>query len=450
MTPQSTHNYRPTHTPDHLFVSYAAEDWPLAQWLTLRLTAAGYRVWCDRFEMLGGESFPEHIDTAIKTQTFRMLALLSQYSMYKPNCVGERQTALNIERATNTEFLIPLNVDGFSSTDLAWNISYKNYIPFQAWADGLAQLLKKLRSISAPRPIESGGRLFAVQAARPKRVVIPKSEELVTNLLPVTTLPSQLTFVSTPAVECGTPSLDHHVAAFRLTDDLSVGFSPHASPPPGDSPMGGSFPIEGTASVLGVPTEHILPFLVGRTIRDAFRARGLTLSPDRRYLHFPLGLLPDEKVHFINLRGKTSWLLVAGERTFQRRPYRYHLAVDPTVRTDICPSTFTVVLRPRVFLADAAGHPLSPPAAVARRKALTRGWFNAQWRNRVLALASHIASSGAISVGPPGHALVLPACPITLTAPFSINEQRLRALRAVIEVADDDIDDVLYDDVDTL
>src|SRR5438093_12082818 len=43
---------------DHLFISYATEDWPLAEWLTRRLTAEGYRVWCDRFKLLGGESYP--------------------------------------------------------------------------------------------------------------------------------------------------------------------------------------------------------------------------------------------------------------------------------------------------------------------------------------------------------------------------------------------------------
>ena len=51
-------------TADHIFIGYAWEDRVVADWLTLRLTAAGYRVWCDRFKMLGGERFPEHIDDA--------------------------------------------------------------------------------------------------------------------------------------------------------------------------------------------------------------------------------------------------------------------------------------------------------------------------------------------------------------------------------------------------
>src|SRR3989442_1007328 len=57
---------------DHLFISYATEDAALAEWLTLKLTAGGYRVWCDRVKLLGGESYPRNIDAAIEKRTFRM------------------------------------------------------------------------------------------------------------------------------------------------------------------------------------------------------------------------------------------------------------------------------------------------------------------------------------------------------------------------------------------
>ena len=55
---------------DHLFISYASENGILAEWLTLRLTAEGYKVWCDRTKLLGGESYPLDIDKAIKESTF--------------------------------------------------------------------------------------------------------------------------------------------------------------------------------------------------------------------------------------------------------------------------------------------------------------------------------------------------------------------------------------------
>ena len=79
---------------EHLLINYATEDWALAEWLTRKLTAEGYRVWCDRFMLLGGESYPREIDEAIKSRTFRMLSLLSRASLTKPNPLKERTLAL--------------------------------------------------------------------------------------------------------------------------------------------------------------------------------------------------------------------------------------------------------------------------------------------------------------------------------------------------------------------
>src|SRR5438552_10739674 len=70
---------------EHLLVNYATEDWALAEWLTRKLTAEGYRVWCDRFELLGGEPYPADIDDAITRRTFRLVALMSRSSVNKPN-----------------------------------------------------------------------------------------------------------------------------------------------------------------------------------------------------------------------------------------------------------------------------------------------------------------------------------------------------------------------------
>jgi hypothetical protein len=129
---------------DHLFISYAGEDADLAEWLTLKLTSEGYSVWCDMIKLLGGESYPRNIDEAIKNRTFRFIALLSRASLSKPNPLKERTLALNIARSRKEDFLIPLNVDGLSPTDLDWMTSDLTFIPFyKSWAAGLDQLLKK-------------------------------------------------------------------------------------------------------------------------------------------------------------------------------------------------------------------------------------------------------------------------------------------------------------------
>jgi hypothetical protein len=41
---------------DHLFVSYAGEDGLFVDWICRKLVSEGYKVWCDRLKLLGGES----------------------------------------------------------------------------------------------------------------------------------------------------------------------------------------------------------------------------------------------------------------------------------------------------------------------------------------------------------------------------------------------------------
>ena len=111
--------------------------------------------------MLGGECWPEDIDVAIKTQTFRMLHL-SKHSLHKDMPSKERQLGFTLSKERKEDFLIPLNVDGIRPSELPWQMSDINFIGFQNWGDGLRQLLKKLASIDAPKPLaEEGGRVAA-------------------------------------------------------------------------------------------------------------------------------------------------------------------------------------------------------------------------------------------------------------------------------------------------
>ena len=97
---------------DHIFISFAPEDDALADWLTRKLTAEGYLVWCERFNLLGGETYPDDIDDAIRHRTFRVVALYSQASLGNPEVTRQRALALSIGSERSNDFLIPINVDG--------------------------------------------------------------------------------------------------------------------------------------------------------------------------------------------------------------------------------------------------------------------------------------------------------------------------------------------------
>jgi hypothetical protein len=174
---------------DHLFISYAGEDWCFVEWLALRLAAEGYKVWCDRIKLLGGESYPRDIDAAIKNRTFRFLAILSRNSIQKANPVKERTLALNLARERQENFVIPINLDGLSASELDWMVSDLTYIPFNlSWAQGLAQLLKQLVKSNTPMSFPNG-RSAAANWFNSNNLLVRRKERLWSNVAEIVEYP---------------------------------------------------------------------------------------------------------------------------------------------------------------------------------------------------------------------------------------------------------------------
>jgi hypothetical protein len=147
---------------NHLFISYSPEDSIFAGWLTQKLTSEGYQVWCEQFKLLGGESYPDDVDEAIKSDAFRVLALYSQASLANLEVMRQRALALSISKERDNDFLIPLKLDGFAIQELDRTSSSLKFITFEVnWAIGLKQLLAKLKSIDCPKPVYNGKTIAA-------------------------------------------------------------------------------------------------------------------------------------------------------------------------------------------------------------------------------------------------------------------------------------------------
>lgn len=147
---------------DHLFVSHAPPDWALAEWLTLRLTAEGYRVWSSRFSTLGGQRYPRDVAAAIRERVFRVLALLSRASLSTPAADDARELALAVARERRNDFLIALTADDPGSMALDPVIRRFPRVPFHdRWETGFAALLAMLRTLDTPRPLVDGPEVAA-------------------------------------------------------------------------------------------------------------------------------------------------------------------------------------------------------------------------------------------------------------------------------------------------
>lgn len=179
-----------------LFISYAYEDEALAKWLARKLALYGYGVWIDQIKILGGESWVEEVDVAIKERSFRVLAILSKHSIDKPNPRKERTLALQLSKQRGLkDFLITLNQDG---VDADWTLSDISWISFrESWADGLRRLLKKLESIGAPKIHQGNPAIAKATLDRGTEFVIQKPEELITNWMPFAPLPEKIKIFDT-------------------------------------------------------------------------------------------------------------------------------------------------------------------------------------------------------------------------------------------------------------
>ncbi len=426
----------PGMTRDHLFINYATEDWPLAEWLTRRLTAEGYRVWCDRFKLLGGESYPKDIDKAISEGTFRLLALLSRFSKTKDNPLKERTKALNVGKALGIpDFLIPLNVDGLAAADLDWMTSDLTFIPFhRGWALALGQLLEKLKGIDAPKPLQAG-RTFAIETFLPRDIISVSPEPVFTNCLVFTSIPAEiLRFAVDPPLvwEERRPIAIDWPHYFVSPREVLAFQHPPSSVLQRRASVGARIPWSEVPKISGIVPDDVVSSLLLKVVRHRATVRGLHQSFEQRRLfyYFPSGLCESDKVFFPVPDGGKTWITVTGERGFWRRgvsqKYRYHLGLSFRVRRDVLPG-YILQITPVLRITDPGGQPLPSRTVASRRKRLARDWWNHEWLNRHLAVVSFLAGGEdpMILGGENQDPLQLSARLVRLDAPFGINEAAL-------------------------
>ena len=418
---------------EHLFISYATEDVAMAEWLTLKLTAYGYKVWCDRFELLGGERFPRDIDRAIKEKAFRLLALLSKPSLEKENPTKERTLALNVGKERGIDFLIPLMIEPLKATDLNWMVSDITYIPFdQSWAVGLKQLVEKLERINTPRLLTEGSTI-ASTSILPEKVLEDKDETIHSNVLRIQRIPAIIKRFEIRRQP--TPADEDHMAeswpCYRVDESTYLAF---LSPPMalfsrlGMRAAGGAV-WDSVLEIDNVPSSNIVSNLLKKSIEVVCQRKGLKRNRETGLLYFPIALLTRNKLNFVNVYGKRTYVLAAGQRTKSGSKYRYHLAPVVHVRRDLI-DNHSLLLRIRLFITDGHGNVMSPLSALSRRKHLCKNWWNEEWLNREFAIVQHLADGNdSISLGTGDEEVRFSSKFEALDVSFGINEFALARKR---------------------
>lgn len=422
-------------TRDHIFISYATEDFELARWLTAQLTTCGYRVWCDQVTLLGGESFPTEIDKAISERTFRLIALMSAASLDKPNPKKERTLALALARERNEEFLIPLNVDGLAPSQLGWMMSDITFIPFaDSWATGLSGLLKKLERIDAPQPLSNGPRV-AASAYLYEDVVKLEPDKIITNCFEFADVPETL-FVFRPSRQASWESVhrwSEKWPCYYLSERQVVAFGPPVEPPEAGLQLRKQSGVlwKEAHFVSGVRTSDILTYLLRKSLYLRCLKIGMVWDSRGEGVAFPSGILEENTIRYIGSTGRKTRVKVRGDRTSKRLnkdplEWRYSIGIAFFVRRHF-EAPFTAIMRVRTFILDRQDRPLDDRIAQSKRKSLTRYWYNRRWHDLQLAFISEISRHSAelkVAVGK-DVTVCLRTSPIVGEVPLSIDEEAL-------------------------
>lgn len=183
-----------------IFISHAnPDDNDQARWLGLQLMTLGYEVWCDVFNLKGGEKFWTEIENEIRNNTCKFLYILTRNSNQKDGCLNELSVAEAVEKQLDDKrFIIALHFDSSLNHDEV-NINLKRKIDLNFktdWQQGLKDLLKifneepkaKIRETPDFAFIQNYWATTYLQDRKP----IEKEESYTSNWFPFISFPENL------------------------------------------------------------------------------------------------------------------------------------------------------------------------------------------------------------------------------------------------------------------
>lgn len=419
---------------DHLFISAGPEDRAIADWLTRKLTAEGYLVWYERFQLLGGETYPDDVNNAIKNRTFRFIALYSNASITNLEVMRQRNLALSIGEARENDFLIPINVDGVAINQLDRVTRALKFISFENnWATGLRQLLEKLESIACPQLL-SHGKSVAARTFMEKDVLIDKEDWLFSNCLQIESFPGTiLLFKMEKEIPYERLQELRFEWAYRKAGNLFLSFHP-PSQPILDEFSGaqiGKLPWSKMEKVEGIDSENLVSELLRKSLIVRCHQKGLNYCPVSNLHYFPHGLVEGNRLRYRLPDGTRTFVNAAGRRKYWRpsgsEEYRYSLAPSFYVVRDLF-DDFVILIQIRIRLSNTEGDALPSNKVNSRRKHLCKDWWNHDWLKRILAVSQFLGEdNNKIIIGSKDH-IIVNAIPFNVKAPTSIDETALDRL----------------------
>jgi hypothetical protein len=448
-----------------LFISHATpQDNLFAEWLATQLAIAGYEVWCDLIQLLGGEAWWTDIDQAIDSAAFRVLFVSTLEANRKPGTLRELKLAL----ATQTkhglkDFVVPLKIDEFPFASMDQSIKDLNCVRFdETWAKGLSNLLKLLEREGAPKSSRVGAATVTQWYKRSidsNRKVVVSREKCSSNWFPFE-LPAAIFFhqlrgpADTLARVAKPLDFPHKVhgpflATFAPSETIAERLGPHFSAT--EACDTGAF-LECGFPQIGIEAfdaMNILSDLVRQAWDRHMSAQDFAfheMANGQKAWFFKNNKLSKNRGHYVGSKGKRAFRQLVGNKTRKKLDgsrvadgfWHYAVSVSP----QLAPFP-RLVLKHHVIFTDDGQTPWSAPDRMHRaRRSVCKNWWNAEWRDRLRAFTAELGADAdelSLSVGG-GESLLIAMEPMEFTSPWTFFEDGREGLDETkeIELVEDD------------
>ncbi len=446
---------------DMLFLSHAnPEDNEIAVWLALRLAKEGYPVWCDLTQLLGGESFWDDIEEAIRERTTKFVYLLSASSNTKPGPRGELQLAINVARSEKLhDFIVPLQIDALAHKDVNILLQGKMTIPFKdSWAHGLQQLLDKLNREKIPKKSSFGPDAVTSwwkSQFNADQGLVTQTDEHISNWFQIADLPKTLFLHSLTRSGVGKFELPSNLSFPGFQEDTSL--ITFASAKDFEDQLGDNIRINESETLeldqlFNNPrTRNYLPRLLKLAWEHMLTEQKLPiyeLANRVKCFYFEKDKVENDTIPFMGVNGRPAVRSVVGYKTMQYaesstiRYWHFALQAKPLIRPYLA-----YIIKPHVLFSNDGKMIWDSKARLhAARRSQCRGWWNSDWRDKILAAMTWLGKDNDIVIHLGSDcSLKVSTFPITFTSPVYYEDPWTKGTSPV-QVEKDDLTNDEYDD----
>ena len=431
-----------------VFLSHARpDDDVFTQWLALQLAKSGYEVWCDLTKLLGGEKFYPNIESIIRGGTAKFLFILSRASNQKDGPLEELQVAKNTARSNGIEdFIVPLHLDDLPRDEMSMGLNRFNSIPFdKGWASGLTKLLEKLEQDEVPKSPQFNPDAVTNwwrEQYKADAGVVRQPSECLSNLFRLKDIPPKIYFHALSqkppsargdALEMPYPAayFNSHLVTFAPRADFaSLGPVPLIDNSHEFDTLDFLEGVGGRNFVEDKQRYDVIYQLLRLIWLQMIKSRSLstyTISNRDECFYFLKDQTLRDEISFIGVKGKKTYRGVVGYKTLRdrlgnevRRYWHFGLTARPHISS--VDRLFSFCIKPHVLFSDDGQHLWDNKSKMhsARRNQCAM-WWNAEWRDRILASMTWLAQGAPYIQVPVGDHLSveIEPYPIPLVSPVT-------------------------------